>query len=439
MSFRKHREERAGLARQEQNKHTNKRDKKDKRKHLGIYIHIPFCVQKCFYCDFLSAAVSAEAIEQYVHALIKEIERIAPFYETDQADTVFFGGGTPSILTTTLFGSIMEALRRSFFVSEDAEITIESNPGTLDMEKLQCYREYGVNRISIGLQSTEDEELKLLGRIHKMGDFLENFYAARQAGFHNINIDIMSALPDQTISSYKNTLQQIISLQPEHISAYSLMLEEHTPLERMVTEWKKNHLHRMPGEEQERQMYYDTKECLHAHGYERYEISNYAKPHCQCRHNLKYWNRENYLGLGLGAASMVENVRWKNIEDLNKYMLFWQSPLPEEEQLTTIRSTEERKESKRHIDIFGAGIKEIQKLSVEEEMEEFMFLGLRCTKGIEIKAFQDCFHRDIQEVYGEVLDKWIAQNMLICKEGRIYFSDKGLDVSNYILSDFIFN
>ena len=435
MRWKKQRGERADLAQQEQNKYNdNNKGNKYKKQNLGIYIHIPFCVQKCYYCDFLSAAAPQEEIENYINALTEEIEKTAPFYGSYEADTIFLGGGTPSILTTTQLGRIMKALQRNFFVSKDAEITIESNPGTLDIEKLHCYREYRVNRLSIGLQSTEDRELQLLGRIHKVDDFLNNFQAARQAGFQNINIDIMSALPDQTVISYKNTLQTVACLQPEHISAYSLIVEEGTPLEQMVTEWKENNFHTLPEEDQERQMYYDTKEILHSYGYERYEISNYAKPHCQCRHNLKYWKRENYLGLGLGAASMVENVRWKNIENLKEYMSFWQSAAPSITQ-STVPPTANKQEL--HIDRWKVGIREIQKLSVEEQMEEFMFLGLRCTKGIEIKAFRDCFHRDIQDVYGKVLDKWIAQNILIRQEGRIYFSDKGFDVSNYILSDFI--
>ncbi len=431
-----HREERVDLAQQEQNKNFHKQIEHQKQK-LGIYIHIPFCVHKCNYCDFLSLAASGEKIDCYVNALTKEIEQVSVFYQDYMVDTIFLGGGTPSILPMTQFGKLIKAIQGNFAISQGAEITIECNPGTLDMEKLHGYKEYGINRISIGLQSTEDKELRLLGRIHRMNDFLNNFHAARQVGFDNINIDIMSALPDQSVSSYKKTLHQVGDLQPEHISAYSLMIEENTPLELMAAEWRNNGLHSFPEEEQERQMYYDTKEILSSYGYERYEISNYAKPGCHCRHNVKYWRRENYLGLGLGASSMVENVRWKNIDKIEEYTTYWLSKDSLANQPTSANQSKLCRLPRLHIDVFYKGIRELQELSLQEQMEEFMFLGLRCKKGIAQKAFENCFQRDIKEVYGNVLDKWISMGLLCSQEGTIFLSEKGLDVSNYILADFI--
>ncbi len=287
----------------------NKGTKKEAgKKPLELYIHIPFCIRKCAYCDFLSAPAAPEVQEAYVGQLLQEIAASKKLPEDYEAVTVFFGGGTPGILKGELLCSILRALRDRFSVREDAEITVEANPGTVNRDKLVQYREAGVNRISLGLQSADNQELKLLGRIHTWEQFLESFQLARETGFRNINVDLMSALPGQTTESVHRTLERVLALSPEHISAYSLILEEGTPFYKRY----EGHPELLPSEEEERQMYYDTRDRLCACGYEHYEISNFAKPGYACRHNLGYWERTDYKGFGLGAASLLENVRYTN-------------------------------------------------------------------------------------------------------------------------------
>lgn len=363
---------------------------------LGIYIHIPFCVKKCLYCDFLSAPAERSVQEQYVKRLLAEIEQEAVKYRVYQVDTIFLGGGTPSVLPAEWVVQIVEKVRACFTVSENAEITIEVNPGTVSEKALCMYREAGVNRLSIGAQSLQEEELKALGRIHTAEQFLKTFALARKVGFSNINVDIMSALPDQTMQAYRNTVERVLELQPEHISAYSLIVEEGTPFYEMQLN--------LPDEDLDRQMYQYTGQILKEHGYERYEISNYAKPGYECRHNVAYWRRYPYVGFGIGAASMVDNVRWKNVDALER-----------------------------------VGDKEnIQKLTIEEQMEEFMFLGLRMTKGVSGQEFLEQFHKPIDEVYGTVLNKMNENGLLEVGE-RIRLTKRGLDVSNYVMSEFLFD
>ena len=271
----------------------------------GIYIHIPFCISKCIYCDFCSAPADDDTKERYVNALCAEIAHAGKEAEKNGDDrsisTVFFGGGTPSILPAQLFVKIMCAVREAFSVSEDAEITVECNPGTLTAGKLRAYRSMGVNRLSIGLQSPDNRELRALGRIHTYEQFEESYYAARDAGFDNINIDIMSAIPYQTVTGYQSNLEKIVKLNPEHISAYSLIVEEGTPLFDKV---ERSGGDILPTEDEDRQMYALTKKILADAGYRRYEISNYARPGFECRHNASYWERTDYIGFGVAAASL---------------------------------------------------------------------------------------------------------------------------------------
>lgn len=292
------------------------------KKELELYIHIPFCVKKCAYCDFLSGPQDKETIEQYVVSLLNEIHAhgsnvdLVASYEVT---TIFFGGGTPSILEESQIKQVMEALYDVFQIKQDAEITIEANPGTVTREKLDTYRACGINRISFGLQSASNEELKLLGRIHTYEDFLESFYLARDCGFYNINVDLISAIPKQTLVSWEETLQNVINLNPEHISAYSLIVEDGTPFAKVYGEGCPGEKD-LPNEEEERKIYYRTDELLKAAGYHRYEISNYAKEGKECRHNLGYWERKEYLGIGLGSASLINNVRYSNTSDLARYI-----------------------------------------------------------------------------------------------------------------------
>jgi len=361
---------------------------------IEIYIHIPFCVRKCAYCDFLSAPATREIQQEYVRQLLEEIGQAAELSKEYKVVTLFFGGGTPSILPEAELVRIVDKLQQVFFIQKDAEITVEANPGTVDLEKLQAYHSVGINRISFGLQSADNDELKRLGRIHTWEQFLESFGEARKAGFQNINVDLMSALPGQTKKSWLKTLNQVVSLEPEHISAYSLMIEEGTPF------YQKYHQHPelLPSEAEERQMYYDTKEVLKSRGYHRYEISNYAKKDLECRHNLGYWNRTEYKGFGLGAASLLGNIRTSNQDNLSEYL-------------------------KGNF----AGSQII--LTEQDIREEYFFLGLRKMEGINPGKYRS--------YYQNLLDKLKMQQLLEEREDKIFLTDKGIDVSNYVLAQFL--
>lgn len=366
-----------------------------------LYIHIPFCVRKCDYCDFLSAPGSEEAKASYTEALLREIEAVKT--EKREVSSIFVGGGTPSVLSPSLMGDIFEKIHESFSVAPDAEITIEANPGTLSKEKLFLYRSVGINRLSLGLQSPEETELKSLGRIHTYGEFLESFSLAREAGFQNINVDLMCALPEQTYEGWIRNLRTVAALQPEHISAYSLIIEEGTP-------FAKRKLN-LPDEDTEYRMYEDTAGILAEYGYEQYEISNYAKKGLSCRHNIGYWTRKEYLGLGLGAASLWGAQRFSNTSDFSLYLN--NSGFPEK-----IRGDRET-------------------LSLEAEMSEFMFLGLRMTKGVSKAEFLEGFGVPIESVYGNVLDKYKSVGLLEEKEGRIFLTREGIHVSNGVMAEFL--
>lgn len=364
------------------------------KKPLEIYVHIPFCVRKCAYCDFLSAPADPEVQGQYAERLMQEIRESEALSREYEVSTVFFGGGTPSILHPAWIERILETLRRQFSFRKDAEITLEANPGTVDRERLTTYRRTGINRISFGLQSSENRELQMLGRIHTWEQFLESYHMARAAGFANINVDLMSALPGQTADSWRKTLEQVIALEPEHISAYSLIIEEGTPF----YERYKGHPELLPSEEEERQMYYDTGAILKAHGYDRYEISNYARPGFACRHNLGYWDRTEYKGYGLGAASLLSDVRTSNEAELSRYL-------------------------QGHFE----GTREV--LTPQAVREEYFFLGLRRMDGVSPGAYR--------KHYEKVLEMLEKQHLLEEKDDKIYLTEKGIDVSNYVLAQFL--
>ena len=383
------------------------------KKEWEIYIHIPFCVKKCAYCDFLSSPQDEKTREQYVDKLIEEI-KAHKTYTVQASDTkvstIFLGGGTPSILEARQIIKIFETLRTTFDIAENAEITIEANPGTVTTEKLQAYKQCGINRISFGLQSTNNEELKLLGRIHTYEEFLESFQLARECGFENINVDLISAIPKQTLSSWEETLQKVINLNPEHISAYSLIVEEGTPFAKMYGEDCPGEKE-LPSEEEERAIYYLTEKLLQKAGYHRYEISNYAKAGQECKHNLGYWERKDYLGLGLGASSLVDNTRFKNTDDLECYI--------------------------NHASRLNEIQENVEKLSLQEQMEEFMFLGLRKMEGVSITEFENIFDKKTDECYGEQIKILIEQGLLEQKDTRIMLTKQGIDVSNYVFRAFL--
>lgn len=428
-------------------------------KNLSLYIHIPFCVRKCSYCDFLSAPCDEKTRQRYVDALCKEIEKKAAEFQERKVDTVFFGGGTPSILLSGQIEQIMSAVKKDFQVLPDAEISLEMNPGTVSKEKLETYKKIGINRLSIGLQSANNEELKILGRIHTWEEFLKTWELVQGNGFNNVNVDLMSALPGQTLESYEETLRKVLDLKPEHISAYSLIVEEGTLFYKWFGDeekqpWKdecvkntkkseelviskdwieevKNK--KLPDEVTDRQMYEMTKRMLEEQGYYRYEISNYALKGYECKHNIGYWKRKEYLGLGLGAASLIGNQRWSNISDLQTYLDVVKQ---QEEKNQVLYSDENRKRYEKN----KRWLEEQNILSQTDQMEEFMFLGLRMMEGVSSIEFEKQFGRSLQEVYGKQIAKLENQGLLQFdnKTGRYALTMKGIDVSNQVFVEFLF-
>ena len=371
---------------------------------VGIYIHIPFCIRKCNYCDFLSGPSNKEERETYTKVLIDEMKRRSIAYKSDTVSTVFIGGGTPTCLEVDCLEEIIDTVQNCFSLEENAEISMELNPGTVTRESLIRYKQMGINRLSIGLQSTIDEELRLLGRIHTYEDFKVCYKQIREVGFSNVNIDLMSGLPNQTLEGFRQTLERVVLLNPEHISAYSLIIEEGTPFYQKYQDFY--------SEEQEkidRNIYHFTKSYLKEHGYERYEISNYAKHGYESRHNSSYWTGIPYLGFGLGASS-YEIVNNQYIRSSNA------------------RNFEDYQDGK---------LEEYEVLSLENRMEEFMFLGLRMMRGVAINAFYNHFGKDIESIYRKVINELSNQN-LIEKSGNYYrLTEYGIDVSNYVLAQFL--
>ncbi len=407
------------------------------RRELGLYIHIPFCEKKCEYCDFLSAPGTEAMKREYVEALMTEIESYQGKTSAYVVPTIFFGGGTPSCIPESYIISIMTGLRNTFCIKEEElEATIEVNPGTITKEKLMGYQKAGINRISFGLQSTDNIELQRLGRIHCYDDFLQNYRLAREIGFCNINIDLMSALPGQTVDSWERTLRTIAELEPEHISAYSLIIEEGTGFyERYKpgAPFEKE----LPDEKTDRQIYYRTKEVLESYGYYRYEISNYAKANHECRHNNSYWIGTEYLGIGLGAASLLNGTRFSNVMDIKQYI----------DQINGNRMEYKKQGSgeSKHLESFTMdedrlGIRrDMKQLTYEEQMEEFMFLGLRRCEGINKEFFFQRFGKNIETIYGDLLLKLEEQNLVEKVEDQIRLTEYGIDVSNAVLSEFLLN
>lgn len=382
----------------------------------GLYIHFPFCVKKCNYCDFLSFAIEGNDcahthMQDYIESLIGEMAYRSKYFKHWTLTSVFVGGGTPSLMTKEQIQLLMTSIFKYFHVDKNAEITWESNPGTLNKEKLEAMHKTGINRLSIGLQSANNDELACLGRIHTWEDFKKNYKDALEAGFTNINIDLMSALPNQSLETYKETLEKVIDLNPTHISAYSLIIEEGTPFG--LQEEALN----LPDEAMDRQMYAATETMLKSAGYNRYEISNYAKKGFECQHNIIYWHRDNYLGLGLGAASLVDNQRFSNITNLKEYIDIWHHPILNK-------------------NTFFATV-DYEKLSKTAQMEEFMFLGLRLINGINIEAFNKAFGENIMDVYGHVIKKHIKDHTLVFDGDYLRLTSYGIDVSNQVLCDFI--
>ena len=437
-------------------------------KSISIYIHIPFCVKKCQYCDFLSAPADSRAQEVYLRALKQEIREQAARYREYEVQTVFIGGGTPTAVPCEKLCEVLKTVFTCYRVNPQAEISMEANPGTVTKEALLSYRKAGINRLSIGLQSTDDGELKLLGRIHTYRDFLQTYRWAQEAGFTNINLDIMSALPGQSVENYKKSLETVLSLRPQHISAYSLIVEEGTPFyekygqesEKLQATGEKQP--DLPSEEEEREMYALTEKLLAAAGYHRYEISNYALPGRECRHNLVYWKRGNYVGFGLGAASMVENVRFENTRKMQEYLAEYagvpdaepvsagvaqgdEQVLSNEQEFSLREDTHSENEqvlstwadvnSRETQQIFQG--ENVHPLSPQEQMEETMFLGLRLTEGVSKAEFHRQFGVSMEQIYGEVIQENIAQGLLADEAGYLRLTREGMDLSNYVMAQFL--
>jgi oxygen-independent coproporphyrinogen-3 oxidase len=407
------------------------------KKELGLYIHIPFCVRKCDYCDFLSAPGTEKMKKEYVEALLTEIKSYQGRTQAYRVPTIFFGGGTPSCIDATDIARIMHEIYRVFTVTtETLEATIEVNPGTVTEEKLTTYLGAGINRVSFGLQSTDNVELKRLGRIHCYEDFLENYKLARILGFRNINIDLMSALPGQTLSSWESTLTKIADLEPEHISAYSLIIEEGTGFYDRYQPGAPSEKE-LPDEETDRLIYDRTKEILQEYGYHRYEISNYAKAAYECRHNSSYWIGTDYLGLGLGASSLVDGARFSNIHDIKQYISACNEYVSRRSNASVLDHSDTRDDFMKN-DCIGIR-KDFTLLTREERMEEYMFLGLRRCDGISKSTFFQRFQIEIETIYGEVLEQLEYKKLVTMNEDQIKLTDYGIDISNSVLSEFLLN
>lgn len=371
-------------------------------KEISLYIHIPFCRNKCLYCDFSSFSGKENFMLDYTKALCEEIAS----HNNKIISTIFIGGGTPTYLSLdcwNLLGNSIKKLR----VTDNLEFTVEGNPDSFSIEKLKLFREIGVNRLSIGLQAWQNKLLKGLGRIHNIEQFKTAFKNAREAGFNNINVDLMFGLPGQSLEDWKETLQSVVELKPEHISSYSLIVEEGTPFYAMQ---EANRL-RLPEEDIERQMFEEAVSYLNSMNYLRYEISNFSKPGFECRHNLTYWNLKDYIGCGSAAHSYYGGFRYRNTEDIEKYICMLSDK--------------------------GNAVEEQHENALEEDMEEFMFMGLRKTEGIKEADFKEKFNRDIDEAYGAVIKKFLEKGLLIRREGAVKLSTNGLELSNQVMCEFL--
>lgn len=373
----------------------------------GIYIHIPFCKQKCYYCDFVSFANKEELIERYINALKKEIKY--KLKSKDKIDTIYIGGGTPSVIDSKYIVEILEEIYSIVGFDETREVTIEINPGTVDKEKIEAYKTVGINRISLGLQTTNDILLKNIGRIHTYKQFEEAYNLVKQEGFTNINVDLMLALPNQTIKDLEESLKQVINLNPTHISVYSLILEEGTKLEDLIN----RKVLELPSEDIERQMYWKTKHLLEENGYIHYEISNFAKENYKSKHNSNCWKQQEYYGFGLASHSYINNVRYSNIEDLSQY----------------IKNIENEEYNK---------IKQVNEIQTKiSKAKEYMMLSLRTIDGVKIKEYKAKFQENPLYIYRKEIEK-LTQNELLEIDGdNIKLTAKGIDFANQVWKEFV--
>jgi len=374
---------------------------------ISLYIHIPFCKSKCYYCDFLSFSKQEALIDPYVNALIEEIKTYAKMINNRETISIFFGGGTPSLLSVQHVSRIMAVITQLCKLSSDAEITIECNPESLSEDKMKGYKEAGINRVSMGLQATQNNALKQLGRIHSFETFCKKYNKLRAFGYDNINIDLMFGLPDQTIEDWHDTINRVMTLQSEHLSIYGLHIEENTPFYTANKEEK----FILPDEEAERTMYWTANQLLTTHGYHHYEISNYSKAGYESEHNKVYWTLGEYIGLGLGASSYFQDYRLENTKDLKAYI----EANGNLEKLISIK----------------------QKSSEVNKIEEWVFLGLRLINGIEKLAFKQHFNQSFDKIYESQIEKLLKEGLVQVDDDRVWLTSKGIDISNYVFSHFI--
>lgn len=369
----------------------------------SLYIHIPFCAKKCMYCDFPSFCGKEHLMMQYAEALSAEILNSV---KDKRINTIFVGGGTPTYLSLEAWKLIGESIGK-LQLEDNAEFTVECNPGTISEEKLLYFKKIGVNRLSIGLQSWQNKLLETIGRIHTTEDFLQSYNLARGLGFGNINVDIMFGLPNQSLEDLKVTIEQVVKIQPEHISCYSLIIEEGTPFYSMNEKGRLS----LPEEELEREMYTTACNMIDSYGYKQYEISNFAKPGYKCQHNLVYWQLDDYIGCGAAAHSYFQSIRYRNEANIEKYI-------------------QNMKQN-------NCGIVEKTNNSVKDNIEEFMFMGLRKIEGIDELEFTRRFSKTIDSIYKNVIDKYEKLGLLKREKGRIFLTKKGIEISNTIMSEFL--
>lgn len=387
-------------------------------KDIGIYVHIPFCKHKCYYCDFISYANKESLVERYINVLIREITDVATGNRLDyengidelfNVNTIYIGGGTPSFIESKYIVNIISTIKEYFKINENAEITLEVNPGTVNENKLKDYFNAGVNRLSIGLQATNDSLLKEIGRIHTYEEFLNTYKLARKIGFKNINADLMIGLPKQTIEDVEKAVNDLIKLGLEHISVYSLILEEGTVLEEQIRSGKL----KLPEDEEEREMYWKVKSILEANGYIHYEISNFAKKGYESQHNLDCWRQKEYVGFGVAAHSYTNDVRYSNIENLEEYIENYENDKLEE------------------TFIFN------EKLTHNMKVKEYMMLGLRKLKGVSIQEFKEKFAANPIYVFKNELEKLVNEDLLEIDGDYIRLTKKGLDLANLVWEEFV--
>ena len=378
-------------------------------KEIGVYIHIPFCKQKCYYCDFISYSNKENCMEKYINALKKEMENFTKNNEF-RVSTVYIGGGTPSYIDSKYIGEILDLFRKSNLLENVKEVTIEVNPGTVTEQKLREYKIFGINRLSIGLQSTENRLLKEIGRIHNYDEFSNTYKLARKVGFKNINVDLMIGLPNQSILDIKKSLEKITNLEPEHISVYSLIVEEETPISKMIENGKLI----LPSEELERNMYWYVKNFLELKGYKHYEISNFAKVGYESKHNLDCWKQKEYIGFGVAAHSYINDIRFGNTCDFDKYVSNCENNEFEKNKII-----DEEKQSK-----FG-------------KEQEYMLIGLRKLDGISISNFKDKFGENPVFIFRNELNKLVDSGLLNIDLDNIKLTSKGLDLANLVWEEFV--